>query len=93
MDERSIQLFAGHASPVTTRHYDRRSNVIELTEDVIQNVLGSGEPGEPQRSLKSVIKNAQETLENEKRLSDDEKESSDSEKIISKSRVKALECR
>lgn len=39
-DERSIQLLLGHSSPVTTRHYDRRSKVVRISKNTIEHVLG-----------------------------------------------------
>lgn len=40
ISENIIQSWAGHSSITTTRHYDRRSREIRLTEDQMQRVFG-----------------------------------------------------
>ena len=38
--ENIIQSWAGHSCITTTRHYDRRSREIKLTDDQMQKVFG-----------------------------------------------------
>ena len=40
VDEKIIQSIAGHASVTTTRHYDRRTKVTKLNDEILQNVMG-----------------------------------------------------